>query len=204
MDITSYAVDSDGRTILASTAAATFAFDTLRHEWEKQVDWSLPFSGRAYFVHGLDVFVGLPKDVGAFRHLCFCRWIGDDKHDVWFSKENLLGEDPAERHAGTALVYLGESRFCLVESINIEDAKAVHKWLEEWQELDHTEEGGGSSLITHTEEGEGRPLITHCHLTTFSLSSDMNGDLTAAETAVQCYEVPVKASFHDNPVAFWL
>jgi hypothetical protein len=41
-------------------------------------------------------------------------------------------------------------------------------------------------------------------LTTFSLSSDMNGDLTAAKTVVQCYEVPVEASYNVNPVAFWL
>jgi hypothetical protein len=106
MDVTSYAVDSDGRTILASTAAATFAFDPLHHEWKKRVEWSLPFSGRANFVHGLDVFVGLPKDVDAFGHLCFCRWLGDDKH-VWFSKENLSSEDPeAESHVGTTYTSL--------------------------------------------------------------------------------------------------
>jgi hypothetical protein len=66
----------------------------------------LPFSGRANFVHGLDVFVGLPKDVDALGHLCFCRWLGDDKH-VWFSKENLSSEDPeAESHVGTTYTSL--------------------------------------------------------------------------------------------------
>ncbi|CAL4978512.1 unnamed protein product [Urochloa decumbens] len=192
MDVTSYAVDSDGRTILASTAAATFAFDPKRYEWEKRVEWSLPFSGRANFVHGLDVFVGLPKDVDAFGHLCFCRWLGDDKHDVWFSKENLSSKDPAENHVGTTLVYLGESRFCLVECISNGDAKAVHKWLEEWEELHQT------------EKWEACPGSSRCRLTTFSLSFDMTGDLTAAETAVQCYEVPMEASYNVNPVAFWL
>jgi hypothetical protein len=193
MDVTSYAVDSDGRTILASTAAATFAFDPLRHEWKNRVEWSLPFSGRANFVHGLDVFVGLPKDVDAFGHLCFCRWLGNDKH-VWFSKENLSSKDPAESHVGTTLVYLGESRFCLVECVSNGDAKAVHKWLEEWEELE----------LHQTDKWEDCPLSSRCRLTTFSLSSDMNGDLTAAKTAVQCYKVPVEATYNVNPVALWL
>ncbi|KAF8677176.1 hypothetical protein HU200_046649 [Digitaria exilis] len=191
MDITSYAVDSDGRTILASTAAATFAFDTKCHEWKKRVEWSLPFSGRAYFVHGLDVFVGLTNDVDTFGHLCFCRWFGDDdKHDVWFSKENLSSKDPAESHVvGTTLVYLGETSFCLVECVRNEDDEAVQKWLEEWDEQNDTDED---------------PLSARCYLTTFSLSSEMNGGLMAAKTAVQCYKVPMEASFNVNPVAFWL
>ncbi|KAF8685894.1 hypothetical protein HU200_043811 [Digitaria exilis] len=188
VDVTSYAVDSDGRTILASTAAATFAFNPQCHEWKKRVEWSLPFSGRAYFVHGLDVFVGLPKDVDTFGHLCFCRWLGDDKH-VWFSKENLSSKDPAESHVGTTLVYLGENRFCLVECVRNGDDKAVQKWLEEWDGQDHIEES---------------PLSARCRLTTFSLSSEMNGGLMAAKTAVQCYKVPMEASFDVNPVAFWL
>ncbi|CAL4952498.1 unnamed protein product [Urochloa decumbens] len=201
MDVTSYAVDSDGRTIVASTADATFAFDTMHDKWEKRVEWSLPFSGRANFVHGLDVFVGLPKDVDAFGHLCFCRWLGDDKHDVWFSKENLSSKDPAENHVGTTLVYLGESRFCLVECVSNGDAKAVEKWLEEREELNQTEE---CEELHETEEWEGCPLSSRCRLTTFSLSSDMNGDLTAAEIVVQCYDVPMDAFYNVNPVAFWL
>ncbi|KAF8685819.1 hypothetical protein HU200_043726 [Digitaria exilis] len=196
VDVTSYAVDSDGRTILASTAAATFAFDPQCHEWRKRLEWSLPFSGRAYFVHGLDVFVGLTKDVDTFGHLCFCRWLlgggGDDEqHDVWFSKENLSSKDPAKSHVGTTLVYLGENRFCLVECVRNGDVKAVQKWLEE---LDGQED--------HIEES---PLSARCRLTTFSLSSEMNGGLMAAKTAVQCYKVPMEACcFNVNPVAFWL
>nr|CAB3448539.1 unnamed protein product [Digitaria exilis] len=119
MDVTSYALDSDGRTILTSTAAATFAFDTQRREWKRRVEWSLPFSGRAYFVHDLDVFVGLPRDEDdVFGHLCFCRWLDGDEHQVWFSKEKLSTKDPAEKHQGTTLVYLGKSRFCLVECVD--------------------------------------------------------------------------------------
>lgn len=79
-----------------------------------------------------------------------------------------------------------------MECVSNGDAKAVHKWLEEWEELDQT------------EKWEDCPLSSRCRLTTFSLSSDMNGDLTAAKTVVQCYEVPVEASYNVNPVAFWL
>ncbi|CAN6229020.1 unnamed protein product [Urochloa humidicola] len=197
MDVISYAVDSDGRTILASTADATFAFDTWHDTWVKRVEWPLPFYGQANFVHGLDVFVGLPKDADYFGHLCFCRSLSDDNKHVWFSKENLSSKDPDENHVGTTLLYLGESRFCLVECVSNGDAKAVEKWLEELVKLNQTE-------CEELTESEGCPLSSRCRLTTFSLSSDMNGDLMAAEIAVQCYSVPMDASYNVNPVAFWL
>jgi hypothetical protein len=81
-----------------------------------------------------------------------------------------------------------------VECVNNGDAKAVQKWLEEWEELE----------LHQTDKWEDWPLSSRCRLTTFSLSSDMNGDLTAAKTAVQCYKVPVEASYNVNPVALWL
>ncbi|CAO2186280.1 unnamed protein product [Urochloa humidicola] len=201
MDVTSYAVDADGGSILTSTDCATFAFDIANSKWKQSSNCSLPFSGRANFVPGLDVFVGLPKDVDYFGHLCFCRWLGDDKHDVWFSNENLSRKGPDESHAGSTLVYLGERRFCLVECVSNGEAE-VDKWLEKWGKLIQTV---GWEKLHQTGEWEDCPLISsRCVLTTFSLSSDMNGNLTAAETAVQCYKVPVEASYDVNPVAFWL
>nr|CAB3445372.1 unnamed protein product [Digitaria exilis] len=180
-DVTSYAVGPDGRTILVSTADATFACDTVCNKvWEKRADWSLPFSGRAYFVHEMGVLVGIPKDANAYGHLCFCRWLlgsadGDEQHDVWFSKDNLSNKGPSESHVvGTSLVCLGESnRFCIVECVRNGDDQAVMKWLEErgWEGRDH---------ITDEEEDEGCPLNARCCLTTFSLTSDTNG---VAETA---------------------
>ncbi|KAF8685822.1 hypothetical protein HU200_043729 [Digitaria exilis] len=210
MDVTSYAVGPDGQTILVSTADATFAFDTVCNNkvWEKRADWSLPFSGRAYFVHEMGVFVGIPKDANAYGHLCFCRWLllgadadGDEQHDVWFSKDNLSNKGSSESHVvGTSLVYFGESsRFCIVECVRNGDDEAVMKWLEErgWEGQDH---------ITGEEEEEGCPLNARCCLTTVSLTFDTNGVLTtaAAETAVRCYKVPRRASFYMNPAAFWL
>ncbi|KAF8677214.1 hypothetical protein HU200_046691 [Digitaria exilis] len=198
-DVTSYAVGPDGRTILVSTADATFACDTVCNKvWEKRADWSLPFSGRAYFVHEMGVLVGIPKDANAYGHLCFCRWLlgsadGDEQHDVWFSKDNLSNKGPSESHVvGTSLVCLGESnRFCIVECVRNGDDQAVMKWLEErgWEGRDH---------ITDEEEDEGCPLNARCCLTTFSLTSDTNG---VAETAVRCYNVPRRASFYMNPAA---
>ncbi|CAL4952591.1 unnamed protein product [Urochloa decumbens] len=197
MDVTSYAVDADGGTILTSTNCATFAFDIANSKWKQPSNCSLPFSGRANFVPGLNVFVGLPKDVDYFGHLCFCRLLGDDKHDVWFSKENLSSKDPDESHVGFSLVYLGEMRFCLVECVSKGEAEA-EKWLEEWGK-------GKLHQAAELEKWEPCPLISsRCVLTTLSLSSGMNGNLTAAKTAVQCYKVPVEASYNVNPVAFWL
>ncbi|CAO2209320.1 unnamed protein product [Urochloa humidicola] len=201
MDVTSYAVDAADRgIILTSTNCATFAFDIASSKWKQSSNCPLPFSGRANFVPGLDVFVGLPKDVHYFGHLCFCRsLLGDDKHDVWFSKENLSSKDPDESHVGTTLVYLGERRFCLVECVTKGEAEA-DKWLEELGKRHQTVDWEN---LHQTGELEGCPLISsRCVLTTFSLSSDMNGHLT--ETAVQCYKVPVQASYDVNPVAFWL
>ena len=120
---------------------------------------------------------------------------------MWFSKENLSSKDPAENHVGTTLVYLGESRFCLVECVSNGDAEVVRKWLEECEELHRTEKW---EELDHAYKLEDGPLASRCRLTTFSLSSDMNGDLTAAKTAVQCYTVPLEASYDLNPVAFWL
>nr|CAB3448652.1 unnamed protein product [Digitaria exilis] len=200
MDVTSYAVDSDGQTILASTRTATFAFNPMRNEWEMRADWSLPFSGCAYFVSDLDAFVGLPKDRTAFGHLCFCRCCGADMRSMGLSEDNLSNKGPAESHVGTTLVYLGESRFCIVECIINGDDKAVQEWMEERdrKELDHTEEEGCPL------SEEGCPLSARCCLTTFSLISGTRGAPTVAETAVKCYKVPERASLYVNPVAFWL
>ncbi|CAN6339049.1 unnamed protein product [Urochloa humidicola] len=76
MDVDSYGVHPDGRTILVSTAAATYAFDTeaaaAAPAWKQCASRPLPFTGRAHFVDDLNVFVGLSKDQQAnnFGRLC--------------------------------------------------------------------------------------------------------------------------------------
>nr|CAB3461182.1 unnamed protein product [Digitaria exilis] len=85
MDVASYALHPDGRTILVSTTApefiadpfsvtddgdddggataATFAFDTKGNDnnaWARHGEWTMPFVGRAHFVHGLNASSGSP------------------------------------------------------------------------------------------------------------------------------------------------
>ncbi|XBI11450.1 hypothetical protein VPH35_138507 [Triticum aestivum] len=69
-NVTSYAVHPEACTIFVSTkrdddiAAATFAFDTAKHTWERLGSWALPFAGRGHFDPHLNAFVGLSKDPG--------------------------------------------------------------------------------------------------------------------------------------------
>nr|TKW29562.1 hypothetical protein SEVIR_3G403500v2 [Setaria viridis] len=122
LDVTSYAVHPDERwTILVSTAAATFAFDATARVWARRGEWALPFAGRAHFVHGLNAIVGLSKDPASLGHLCSCKAAATgDGWPTWkLGREKLFSEDPAERHVGATLLYLGGSEFCLVRSVSI-------------------------------------------------------------------------------------
>ncbi|XP_066395578.1 uncharacterized protein [Miscanthus floridulus] len=162
MDVTSFAVGSDGWTIFASTDCATFAFDIVNSEWRQSSNCSLPFVGPANYVHALDIFVGLSKAPDTCGHLCFCRKLGGDEN-VRPSKENLLSKDPAERHVGATLLYLGGSEpgFCLVECVSITEGKSVNMRLEEWDQLVKcVDEGGGNcgeldQLKKNVDEGDG-------------------------------------------------
>jgi hypothetical protein len=162
MDLTSFAVGSDGWTIFASTNCATFAFDIINSEWKQSSNCSLPFAGPANYVHVLDIFVGLSKAPDTYGHLCFCRKLGGDEN-VRSSKENLLSKDPADSHVGATLVYLGGSEpgFCLVECVFVTQRKSVNMWLEECDQLVKcVDEGGGNcgeldELKKNVDEGDG-------------------------------------------------
>jgi hypothetical protein len=203
VDVNSYALHPDGQTILVSTdvwpddpysAAGTFTFDTRKCEWNTHGNWTLPFTGRAYFVHCLEAFVGLSKDPATLGHLISCNCeVATCSAATWkLGKEKLFSDDPAETHVSARLVYTGRgggSEFCLVQCVSVKP-------------------GNGNADDKNLEE----PQPNRCYryrLTTFSLSYDDNGDLTTGETSwVQCYEVPRETTqrFIDlgDPVAFWL
>ncbi|KAJ1266687.1 hypothetical protein BS78_08G171300 [Paspalum vaginatum] len=202
VDVNSYTVHPDGHTILVSTdtypgdphsAAGTFTFDTRKGEWKTHGDWSLPFTGRAYFLHSLEAFVGLSKDPATLGHLasCGCEAITHPAAACKLGKEKLFSDDPAEAHVSARLVYTGRggssSDFCLVQCGSVKP-------------------GNGNA---DDDKNPEEPCYRY-RLTTFSLSyDDYNGDLTTGETSsVQCYEVPRNATpkFIDggDPVAFWL
>ncbi|CAL4942599.1 unnamed protein product [Urochloa decumbens] len=204
LEVTSYAVHPDDHTILVSTTRATFTFDADKLDtedlvWTRLGEWSLPFSGRAYFVGCLDAFVGLSKDPATPGHLCSCSCelvATDDGPPAWkLGKEKLFSEDPAETHVGATLLYMGGSEFCLVQCVSVEDGNTSAT-----QAQEDIEE----------EEGVSRRSLRCSHLyrlTTFSLSYN-NGDMTTGETCQVCYRVP-KATTERflgraDPVAFWL
>ncbi|CAL4934157.1 unnamed protein product [Urochloa decumbens] len=207
LEVTSYAVHPDDHTILVSTTRATFTFDADKLDtedlvlvWTRLGEWSLPFSGRAYFVGCLDAFVGLSKDPATPGHLCSCSCelvATDDGPPAWkLGKEKLFSEDPAETHVGATLLYMGGSEFCLVQCVSVEDGNTSAT-----QAQEDIEE----------EEAVSRRSLRCSHLyrlTTFSLSYN-NGDMTTGETChVRCYRVP-KATTERflrraDPVAFWL
>ncbi|OEL14342.1 hypothetical protein BAE44_0024639 [Dichanthelium oligosanthes] len=191
LDVTSYAVHSDGQTILVSTSAAIFAFDTVARGWKLLVGgWPLPFTGRAHFVHALKAYVGLSKDPATLGHLCLCEEaaVTGGPHRWFLGREKLFSEDPAETHAGATLVYIGGSEFCLVEGVSIGD-------------------GNADQNLKESEEVPRRSSYC-CRLTTFSLSLDNDGGLTTGGTyLVKCYKVPEETTetfFLADPVAFWL
>ncbi|XBI00847.1 hypothetical protein VPH35_129761 [Triticum aestivum] len=269
--VASYAVHPDGRTFLVSTSKvditvtkteeATFSFDTEELLWKRLGKWSLPFAGRCHFDPQLDAFVGLSKDPDTLGRLCSCYALGSTT--AWkLGKENLFSEDPAERHVGATLVYMGQRKFCLVQCVSIEDDNAqqelkddqefmeggegyerpsghyvsieddyVHQELKDDQEFKEEDEedmppSGRSVSIEDDyvyqeliddqefkEEDEGYvpprpPGRCLYRLTTFSLSHDMNGDLTTDKSRlVQYYKVPKATTqrfLAQDPVAFWM
>ncbi|TVU45963.1 hypothetical protein EJB05_05473, partial [Eragrostis curvula] len=126
---------TDERTAESDAAVATFTFNTKERFWKRLSEWTLPFHGRAHFVHCLKAFVGLSKDPATQGHLCACEVTATDLPPAWkLSKEKLFSEEPAETHVGATLVYMGGSKFCLVQCVSIEDDNS--------DDLEHLEEKG--------------------------------------------------------------
>ncbi|CAN6233015.1 unnamed protein product [Urochloa humidicola] len=216
IDVSSYAVHSDERTVLVSTrsgggggggAAATFALDTEALVWKKHGEWAMPFNGRGHFVRGLNAFVGLSKDAEGRGYLYSCDATMISAGDVgsglcpppaWKrSKEKVYNNNPdEERHAGTTLVYMGQCKFCLIECVSIDG---------DGPDDDHDD---GQMML---EEPEGEPQEHGRYvyrLMTFSLRYDGMGEMRVERYRVCCYDVPSKATTHQfvdgDPVAFWL
>ncbi|KAL6624816.1 hypothetical protein ACP70R_032137 [Stipagrostis hirtigluma subsp. patula] len=125
--ICGYAVHPDNRTIFVSVKnivsypgrlACTFTFDMERFEWTRLGDWLLPFKGRAYYDHDLDAWVGLCLHKEGVGRVCCCDVppsTGCTTMPSWKLGVDVLF-DKDKRHVGAKLVYIGDSRFCLVES----------------------------------------------------------------------------------------
>ncbi|KAF7054193.1 hypothetical protein CFC21_061915 [Triticum aestivum] len=137
-NVTSYAVHPQRCTIFVSTKMndieATFSFDMEKQKWEQLGSWALPFAGRGHFDPYLNAFVGLSKDSDTLGQVYSCCLSSSSTgHGLeWkLGKERLFSQDPAERHVGATLVYVGQSKFCLVQCVSIEDESDGPKLKEE-------------------------------------------------------------------------
>ncbi|KAF8651818.1 hypothetical protein HU200_063341 [Digitaria exilis] len=99
--------------------SGTFTFDMESHKWTHIGDWLLPFRGRAYYDPELDAWVGLCFYKRGAGHICCCDVppaTGCMTMPVWKLGVEIFFDENSKRHLGATLVYMDNSRFCLVES----------------------------------------------------------------------------------------
>uniref|UniRef100_A0A0D9WXF1 Uncharacterized protein n=1 Tax=Leersia perrieri TaxID=77586 RepID=A0A0D9WXF1_9ORYZ len=125
--VSGYALHPDGRTIFMSinnwktvksghldVRNCTFSFDTERLEWTHR-------DGQAHYDRELDTWVGLSRFKEGVGHLCCCDVPPvaagcSNTLPAWkLCKEELFNNDLTSS-SGLTLVYMGDSRFCLIES----------------------------------------------------------------------------------------
>ncbi|CAN6297789.1 unnamed protein product [Urochloa humidicola] len=216
--VTCYAVHRNGRTVFVSIggcgAPATLSFDTAEIvikygecKWKHHGQWQLPFTGRAYYVPGLEAWVGLSSDPATIGHLCSCEVQPTEYEDVDASqqqyqglkllKEKLFSEVPEEKHIGATLVHMGdEDEFGSLECIYIQADKTAGSDGEKMDE-DYVDE------MTENEDHRERFI----RLMTFSLVYEKNGDLSTFNSRrLRYYSVPqeVTEPMLEFPVTFWM
>jgi len=91
--------------------------DTESLEWTYLGEWLLPFKGEAHYDSELDAWVGLCLYKEGAGHACCCDVppaAGCQTMPAWKLGKDLLFDAGSSTHAGAKLVYMGDSRFCLV------------------------------------------------------------------------------------------
>uniref|UniRef100_N1QXG2 Uncharacterized protein n=1 Tax=Aegilops tauschii TaxID=37682 RepID=N1QXG2_AEGTA len=190
--VTSYAVHPEACAIFVSTkrdediAAATFAFDTAKHTWERLGSWALPFAGRGHFDPHLNAFVGLSKDPGTLAKSTPAACPAP-------ALATALSGSSARRSC-SARTQLRGIKFCLVQCVSnsIEGESNGQELKEEegivggpvcrtgeWgAHLELDEEGDVQELKEEEDEDEGydQELMDEVQHESISLSLDSAGD----------------------------
>ena len=200
MQIACYALHPDGRTLFVSAGHSrtdknrpcTFSFDAESLQWTHHGDWILPFAGQAYYDAELEAWVGLAGDRDSAGYLCSC-----DVPPVaaeltnpppsWKLGLNKMFSKESELHRGAKLIHMGDSKFCLVESLFHED--------------DPTSK---IELCDHCPARRCRVL----HMTTFGLKYNKTGILQIMLRQAQaCMMFKRPHDFTEpsmEPLAFWI
>ncbi|CAL5015054.1 unnamed protein product [Urochloa decumbens] len=121
--VSGYALHPDGRTVFMSVKGwkpnsngtgsilgqrnSTFAFDTESLEWSYLGEWLLPFKGVG---HACCCDVPAPAAAGCQTTM-----------PAWKLGKDLLFDVESRTHVGATLVYMGDSRFCLVKCRKADD-----------------------------------------------------------------------------------
>ena len=180
----------DGRALFVSHELSTFSFDTESKQWASHGNWILPFKGEAYFDAQLDAWVGLCWHKGGLGYLSCCD-VAPAPADLrslpaWKLGEDQLFDAKSRRHLGATLVWMGGSRYCLVESLARDDEEDLRRLHDD-------------GYYPHR-----RVLV----VTTFGLDYDGQGHLvTTQRKVVRSYEMTDAHQLPDphwKPVAFWM
>lgn len=160
----------------------SYDYDRGTGEWMRHGEWDMPFSGRAHYDIGLDVWVGLHKTIGPYGgymtdgYLCCCDVVSPDGTFVQPTSK-ICAERLFDPRTSVGLVYMGDSNYCLVE---FQRAKG-------WRSMDISNK---------------REIL----VTTFRLKYGKNGELTI--TSRRPKRSYLFSSFyereHCNVRAFWM
>ncbi|RLM84309.1 hypothetical protein C2845_PM04G27100 [Panicum miliaceum] len=178
--VTARAVHPDGATVFLSFyETGTFSFNGERLEWTRHGGWDLPFDGEAFYVRDLGAWVDLCS-----RHrgrLAACRVVGGRRGGAEPDGKcgrDLLFRQKWRRHIEANLVYMGDTKFCLLETLTTEEEK------------DRSDIYG---LIV--------PMLLR--VVTFRVQYSWDGELCVVDRRSRVYNLPWYSSGH-KPQAFWI
>ncbi|KAF8700417.1 hypothetical protein HU200_034355 [Digitaria exilis] len=203
-----HAMHPDGRTLFVSAGSRRQRRPNRREEHyypesesdSEQGQGTFSFDGQAYFDAELDAWIGLCGERNCAGFLCSCdvvaaadEFITGASPPCWKLGQEKLFMNRQQLHLGAKLLYMGDSSFCLVESL-------VHK------EDDHLFR---DDSVLHVDSQFPLPRRRVLCITTFGLKYNKKGELqTKPRRAGACITYKRPHDFGESlslsPSAFWL